>query len=66
MQIPIGCSVCKNNTARIITDPESGEIVCNSCGIVISDKIQDITPTRTTRFQLKKLIIKAEQELLHP
>ena len=55
MQIPIGCSVCKNNGSRIITDPESGEIVCNSCGIVISDKIQDITRPEQRAFSLEEV-----------
>ena len=34
------CSICniKNTT---ITDPDSGEIVCSNCGMVISDKIED-------------------------
>ena len=35
------CSIC-NRSDRIITDPESGEIICSNCGIVISDKIQDM------------------------
>ena len=35
------CSIC-NRSDRIITDPESGEIICSNCGTVISDKIQDI------------------------
>lgn len=33
------CSICKSN--NVITDPESGEIVCSKCGMVISDKIQE-------------------------
>jgi transcription initiation factor TFIIB len=34
------CSICKQeNTA--VTDPNSGEIICSSCGMVISDKIED-------------------------
>jgi transcription initiation factor TFIIB len=36
MQTSILCSVCKND--RPITDPESGELVCSSCGLVFSDK----------------------------
>src|SRR5437868_6369580 len=36
------CSIC-NRSNRIITDPESGEIICSNCGIVISDKIQDMS-----------------------
>jgi transcription initiation factor TFIIB len=41
MQAPIAiCSICKRSD-RVVTDPESGEIVCSNCGMVISDKIQD-------------------------
>ena len=37
-------NICSNcNGGRIIHDPESGEIICGSCGIVISDRIQNIT-----------------------
>jgi transcription initiation factor TFIIB len=36
------CSVCKSN--QIITDIESGEIICSKCGQVISDKIEEIRP----------------------
>jgi transcription initiation factor TFIIB len=40
------CSICnQENTA--ITDPNSGEIICSGCGMVISDKIEDdIHPER--------------------
>jgi transcription initiation factor TFIIB len=31
-------------TTRTITDYESGEIICNTCGMVISDKIQSSDP----------------------
>src|SRR5919201_1229686 len=34
------CSICKSD--KIITDLESGEIICSNCGMVISDKIQQI------------------------
>ena len=34
------CSICNRND-RIITDPESGEIICGNCGMVISDKVED-------------------------
>jgi transcription initiation factor TFIIB len=36
------CSICKSN--QIITDTESGEVICSNCGQVISDKIQQIGP----------------------
>jgi transcription initiation factor TFIIB len=34
------CSSCNNERTTIITDPESAEIVCSNCGMVISDKIE--------------------------
>ena len=40
MQNSIVCSICKKDQT-IITDIDSGEIVCSKCGVVISDKIQD-------------------------
>jgi transcription initiation factor TFIIB len=40
MQNSIVCSICKKDQT-IITDLDSGEIVCSKCGLVISDKIQD-------------------------
>jgi transcription initiation factor TFIIB len=40
MQNSSVCSICKKDKT-IITDLDSGEIVCSKCGLVISDKIQD-------------------------
>src|SRR5438132_9340407 len=40
MQNSTVCSICKKDKT-IITDLDSGEIVCSKCGLVISDKIQD-------------------------
>jgi transcription initiation factor TFIIB len=34
------CCIC-NRSDRIVTDPESGEIICSNCGMVISDKVED-------------------------
>ncbi len=43
MQVPSPlCSLCKSDL-RIITDPETGEIICKKCGMIISDNTQDIT-----------------------
>ena len=40
------CSIC-NKVNTTITDPNSGEIICSNCGMVISDKIEDtIHPER--------------------
>jgi hypothetical protein len=36
----IFCSIC-NTSDNIVTDLGSGEIICGSCGMVISDKIED-------------------------
>jgi transcription initiation factor TFIIB len=36
------CSIC-NTTDKIVTDVESGEIICSNCGVVISDKIEDMS-----------------------
>jgi transcription initiation factor TFIIIB Brf1 subunit/transcription initiation factor TFIIB len=38
MQRSIMCSVCKK-AQTIITDPQSGEIICDCCGLVVLDKI---------------------------
>jgi transcription initiation factor TFIIB len=35
------CSSCKRSD-KIITDPDSGEIICSTCGVVILDNTQDI------------------------
>jgi hypothetical protein len=34
------CSIC-NRSDRIVTDSESGEIICSICGMVLSDKAED-------------------------
>src|ERR687887_279828 len=43
MQTPSStiCPVCKGELL-LITDPESGEDICKKCGMIVSDKIQDI------------------------
>jgi transcription initiation factor TFIIB len=37
------CYVCHNDYTNIITDPESGEDICSNCGMVITEKSEDIT-----------------------
>src|SRR5919198_5549559 len=39
---PTLCSICKSN--EIITDAETGEIICSKCGQVISENIQETGP----------------------
>jgi transcription initiation factor TFIIB len=36
------CSICKSN--QIITDSDSGELICSKCGQVISDKVEQDGP----------------------
>ena len=36
------CSICKRSD-KIVTDPESGEIICSNCGMVMSDKAEDVS-----------------------
>jgi transcription initiation factor TFIIB len=43
----IRCSICSKKgvkSAVVITDPESGEIICSDCGMVISQNIEDTRP----------------------
>jgi transcription initiation factor TFIIB len=35
------CTSCSSSQAAI-TDPESGEIICSNCGVVITDRAEDI------------------------
>src|SRR5919108_2924635 len=39
MQTSTVCSLCKSDV--IVTDPESGEVICSNCGQVILDKVQE-------------------------
>jgi transcription initiation factor TFIIB len=42
MQTSIICSRCRDG--QMITDLESGEVICKNCGIVMLDKIQESRP----------------------
>jgi transcription initiation factor TFIIB len=39
----VTCFVCRNDYTDIITDSESGEVVCSNCGIVITEKSENIS-----------------------
>jgi transcription initiation factor TFIIB len=43
------CPVCKSDLL-IITDPESGEIICNGCGMIVLDRIQNINQPEWRAF----------------
>lgn len=44
-----------NRSDRIITDLESGEVICSNCGMVISDKVQDINRPERRAFSPEEL-----------
>ena len=47
------CSVCGNKSVKsaiVITDHESGEIICSNCGMVISQNIEDNTRAEWRSF----------------
>ena len=44
MQTSVTCSSCNNNSGQIITDSESGEIICRNCGMVMLDNVQESRP----------------------
>ena len=44
MQTSIICSICNNNDQMLVTDSESGEIICANCGMVMLDNIQESRP----------------------
>lgn len=54
MQTSIACPICKNDS-KIVTDSESGEIICSNCGMVISDKVQDITRPEWRAFSAEEV-----------
>jgi transcription initiation factor TFIIB len=47
------CSICKSD--KVVTDLESGEIICSNCGMIISDKIQQISRPEQRTFSAEEL-----------
>lgn len=47
------CSICKSD--KVVTDLESGEIICSNCGMIISDKIQQINRPEQRTFNAEGL-----------
>jgi transcription initiation factor TFIIB len=41
MQTVIQCETCDPSESKMITDVESGEIICNQCGIVVVQDLED-------------------------
>ena len=46
------CSICKRSD-KIVTDPESGEIICSNCGMVLSDKAEDASYLERRVFSIE-------------
>ena len=46
------CLICRSS--NVITDSDSGEIVCSKCGMVISDKIQENREESHTFFNTEQ------------
>jgi transcription initiation factor TFIIB len=51
----IVCSICKTS-GSIVTDVETGEVICSNCGMVISDKIQDINHSERRAFSSEEVM----------
>ena len=49
----LACSTC-NTDQTAITDPESGEIVCSKCGLVISEKIEDYAHQERRAYSMQE------------
>ncbi|HZA07980.1 MAG TPA: transcription initiation factor IIB [Nitrososphaeraceae archaeon] len=43
------CFMCERND-KLVTDPESGEVICSNCGVVLSDKVEDISRPEGNAF----------------
>ncbi len=57
MQKLIECSAC--NSDRLITDHESGEVICGKCGVVISDIIQENQADGSAYFTIDEIFDKS-------
>ena len=55
----LACSTC-NTDQTAITDPESGEIVCSKCGLVISEKIEDYAHQERRAYSMQEADERAE------
>lgn len=49
----LACSTC-NMDQTAITDPESGEIICSKCGLVISEKIEDYAHQERRAYSIQE------------
>jgi transcription initiation factor TFIIB len=54
----LACPMCSKDKI-VITDPESGEIICSTCGIVISDKIEESNRPEWNAFSVEEINAKS-------
>ena len=55
---PITCYFCLKDQ-NVIADPESGEVICGNCGMVISEKAQDMSTPEWRAFTAEEKNSKA-------
>jgi transcription initiation factor TFIIB len=55
---PLTCHLCLKEQT-VITDVESGEVICGNCGMVITDKVQDTTNPEWRAFTVEEQNSKA-------
>ena len=48
------CSSC-NKDKCTITDPDSGEVICSNCGIVILEKIEDYIHSERRAYSMEEI-----------
>jgi transcription initiation factor TFIIB len=41
MKTPIICSICNKKEGQAVTDPESGEVICSNCGMVMVEAVSE-------------------------
>jgi transcription initiation factor TFIIB len=49
----LACSTCDTDRTAI-TDPESGEIICSNCGIVILERIEDYVHSERRAYSMEE------------
>jgi transcription initiation factor TFIIIB Brf1 subunit/transcription initiation factor TFIIB len=61
----IKCSIC-GRIRTAIADPDSGEIVCSNCGMVIAETNQDYVNPERHAFTPRNKMLEQELRLLRP
>src|ERR671919_2748875 len=51
----LSCPTCNNSNPTTITDPESGEIICSNCGIVVLDRMEDYVHEERRAYSMEEV-----------